>query len=300
MVRCCIICFFAVLMPVVSGCANFIRNYEATEDRVTRTLVGSKNDVVFKPSTPVDSEFTAVAVTVNKEKVKKIQVFIRGEVETPYSWWREFYEVPCGLVLVPVSLCSHILSVFTFGVYPFSFSNQITDLAYSGLNPALNWESESRSVKKVTETKEKMFDEQEEDKVIPISNAVILVQTGNLKRSLQSDKFGEAKVVLVGLNKEDSVFIGDREFTFSMEGEKKMAPRQLLINRTFANKLLRARAAIQRYRFGRPTGKKLVQTVKTLEEIKFNRLAFQLEKQELTKHKNNRAFMAEFNKVSME
>jgi len=136
--------------------------------------------------------------------------------------------------------------------------------------------------------------------VIPISNAVILVQTGNLKRSLQSDKFGEAKVVLVGLNKEDSVFIGDREFIFSIEGKKKMAPRQLLINRIFANKLLRARAAIQRYRFGRPTGKKLVQTVKTLEEIKFNRLAFQLEKQELAKHKNNRAFMAEFNKVSME
>ena len=300
MARYCVICFIAVLMPVVSGCANFIRNYEATEDRVTRTLVGSKNDVVFKPSTPVDSEFTAVAVTVNKEKVKKIQVFIRGEVETPYSWWREFYEVPCGLVLVPVSLCSHILSVFTFGVYPFSFSNQITDLAYSGLNPALNWESESRSVKKVTEAKEKMFDEQEEDKVIPIANAVIILQTGNLKRSLQSDKFGEAKVVLVGLNKEDSVFIGDREFIFSIEGKKKMAPRQLLINRTFANKLLRARAAIQRYRFGRPTGKKLVQTVKTLEEMKFNRLAFQLEKQELTKHKNNRAFMAEFNKVSME
>ena len=300
MARYCVICFIAVLMPVVSGCANFIRNYEATEDRVTRTLVGSKNDVVFKPSTPVDSEFTAVAVTVNKEKVKKIQVFIRGEVETPYCWWREFYEVPCGLVLVPVSLCSHIISVFTFGVYPFSFSNQITDLAYSGLNPALNWESESRSVKKVTEAKEKMFDEQEEDKVIPIANAVIILQTGNLKRSLQSDKFGEAKVVLVGLNKEDSVFIGDREFIFSIEGKKKMAPRQLLINRTFANKLLRARAAIQRYRFGRPTGKKLVQTVKTLEEMKFNRLAFQLEKQELTKHKNNRAFMAEFNKVSME
>ena len=300
MARYCVICFIAVLMPVVSGCANFIRNYEATEDRVTRTLVGSKNDVVFKPSTPVDSEFTAVAVTVNKEKVKKIQVFIRGEVETPYCWWREFYEVPCGLVLVPVSLCSHIISVFTFGVYPFSFSNQITDLAYSGLNPALNWESESRSVKKVTEAKEKMFDEQEEDKVIPIANAVIILQTGNLKRSLQSDKFGEAKVVLVGLNKEDSVFIGDREFIFSIEGKKKMAPRQLLINRTFANKLLRARAAIQRYRFGRPSGKKLVQAVKSLEEMKFSRLAFQLEKQELIRHKNNNAFMTEFNKVSME
>lgn len=299
MVRCCIACFFAVLLPVVSGCANFIRNYEATEDKVTRTLVGSKHDVVFKPSIPVDSEFSAVAVTVNKEKVKKIQVFIRGEVETPYSWWREFYEFPCGLVLVPVSLCSHIISVFTFGVYPFSFSSTITDLAYCGLNPALNWESESRSVKRVTETKEKLFDEQEEDKVIPIANAVIFMQTGDIKRKLSTDKFGEAKVVLVGLNRGDSVFVGDREFKFSIEG-KKMSPRQLLISRAFANKLLRARASIQRYHSGRPSGKKLVQAVKSLEELKFNRLAFQLEKQELAKHKNNNVFMEEFNKVSME
>ena len=300
MVRYCSACFSAALLLFVSGCANFIRTYEATEDRVTRSTVGSKNDVIFKPSIPVDSDFSAVAVTVNKEKVKKIQVFIRGEVETPYSWWREFYEVPCGLVLVPVSLCSHIISVFTFGVYPFSFSNQITDLAYSGLNPGLNWESESRSVKKVTESKEKVFDEQEEDKVIPIANAVVLLQTGDIKRSLQTDKFGEVKVVLVGLDKKDSVFVGDREFKFSIKGKDQMIPRQLLINRMFANKLLRARAAIQRYQHGKPSGKKLVQAVKALEELKFSRLAFQFEKQELTKHKNDAAFMAEFNRVSME
>ena len=300
MVRYCISCFFAALLLIVSGCANFIRTYDSTEDRVTRSVVGTKNDVIFKPASPVDSEFTAVAVTVNKEKVKKIQVFIHGEVETPYSWWREFYEFPCGLVLVPVSLCSHIISVFTFGVYPFSFSSHITDLAYSGLNPALNWESESRSVKTVTETKEKMFDEQEEDKVIPIANAVILLQTGDIKRKLQTDKFGEAKVALLGLAKGDSVFVGDREFIFTIEGKNQMAPRQLLLSRAFANKLLRARAAIQRYYMGGPSGKKLVQAVKSLEEMKFTRLAFQLEKQELTKHKNNAAFMAEFNRVSME
>lgn len=300
MVRYCITCFFVALLPVVSGCANFIRTYDSTEDRVTRSVVGTKNDVIFKPAVPVDSEFTAVAVTVNKEKVKKIQVFIHGEVETPYSWWREFYEFPCGLLLVPVSLCSHIISVFTFGVYPFSFSTHITDLAYSGLNPALNWESESRSVKTVTETKEKMFDEQEEDKVIPIANAVINLQTGDINRNLQTDKFGEVKVVLIGLDKENSVFVGDREFKFAIEGKNQMEPRQMLISREFANKLLRARAAIQRYRMGRPTGKKLVQAVKSLEEMKFTRLAFQLEKQELTKHKNDTAFMEEFNKVSME
>ena len=94
----------AVLLPIISGCANYIKDYEASEDRVIRTPIGSKHDIIFKPAVPADSEFTAVAITVNKQKVKKYQVFIKGRVETPYKWWREFYEFPCGLVLVPVSL----------------------------------------------------------------------------------------------------------------------------------------------------------------------------------------------------
>ena len=289
----------AALLPIISGCANYIKDYEASEDRVIRTPIGSKHDIIFKPTVPVDSEFTAVAITVNKEKVKKYQVFIKGRVETPYSGWREFYEFPCGLVLVPVSLCSHIISVFTFGVYPFSFSTYITDLAYSGLNPALNWESESRSVRTAVESKEKLVDEQEEDKVIPIANAVITLKSGERNWKLPADKFGEAKVKLISLKADESVFAGDRELIFSIVGEKDVS-RNLLLTREFASKLLRARAAIQRYQFGGPSGKKLVQAVKQLEGMKFTRLAYQLEKQELMKHKNNTRFMKEFNSVSME
>ena len=294
-----IIFVVSVLLPIVSGCANYIRDYEATEDRVTRTPIGSKHDIIFKPTVPADSEFSAIAATVNKQKVKKIQVFIKGRIETPYKWWREFYEFPCGLLLVPVSLCSHIISVFTFGVYPFSFSTHVTDLAYSGLNPALNWELESLSVRTAVETKEKLVDEQEEDKIIPIANAVINLRTGERNFKLTADKFGEAKVNLISLKNNESVFTGDREMTFSIDGAKNMS-RQLLLTREFANKLLRARAAILRYKSGGPTGKKLVRAIKQLEELKFTRLAYQLEKQELMKHKNNVRFMNEFNRVSME
>ena len=70
MSKCLRMAFFAVLLSFVSGCANYIRDYEATEDRVVRTPIGSKHDIILKPAVPVDSEFTAVAVTVNKQKVK--------------------------------------------------------------------------------------------------------------------------------------------------------------------------------------------------------------------------------------
>lgn len=281
-----------------SGCANTVRPYDDTEDRVDRTDMGVKRTVLFTPDPPNSVDFVATAATVNKQQVKKYQVFIHGEVVTPYEGWREIYEVPAGLVLIPVSLCSHIISVFSFGVYPFSFSNEITDLAYSGVNPALNWESESRTEKRPLTSTEKLIDEQEEDKVTPIQDAAILVETGDFSRKFTADKFGNVKLSFVALDRDNSLFRGDRVFLFTVDDDTKVT-RQLLISRDFANQLLRARATVMRYE-NAPSGRGLAKAVKTLEDMKFTNLAYLLEKRELAKNKDNAAFITEFNNVSLE
>ena len=287
---------FCVLL--LAGCANTIRTYDDTEDRIERATIGTKYAVLLNPEMPDSFEFTATAATVHKQTVKKYQTFTHGEVVTPYQGWREFYEVPCGLVLVPVSLCSHLISVFTFGVYPFSFSNDVTCVAYSGLNPCLNWESESRTEKRPLTSDDKLIDVTEEDKVTPIPEAVIKVATSDLTREFKTDEFGTVKLTLVGLDRGESIFRGDREFHFTVSGDTDTTHR-LLISREFANKLLRARAAIMRYEAA-PTGRKLAETVKTLEELKFTGLAFQLEKRELARNQENTAFMDEFNNMALE
>ena len=283
---------------LLAGCANTIRTYDDTEDRIERATIGTKYAVLLNPEMPNSFEFTATAATVHKQKVKKYQTFIHGEVVTPYQGWREFYEVPCGLVLVPVSLCSHLISVFTFGVYPFSFSNDVTCVAYTGLNPCLNWESDSRTEKRPIESEDKLIDETEEDKVTPIPEAMLKVATSDLTREFKTDEFGTVKLTLVGLDRGESIFRGDREFHFTVSGDTEITHR-LLISREFANKLLRARAAIMRYETA-PTGRKLAETVKTLEELKFTGLAFQLEKRELARNQDNTAFMDEFNNMALE
>lgn len=293
--------FFAVALVISGffcGCNNVVRPYDEIVDRIDRTVIGTKHAVVFSPKEPDSFEFTATAANVTKQKIKKYQVFVRGEIVTPYEGWRECYEIPSGLLLVPVSLCSHIISVFTFGVYPFSFSNYVTDLAYSGLNPCLNWESEDRIEKIPAESKDKLVDEAEEDQVSPIPNAVIEVSTGGAVRKFPTDKFGAANIVLVGLDRRSSLFGGDRLFRFAIEGDS--APvREWLISRQYANRLLRARAAILRYESA-PSGKALVRAVKALEELKFTGLAYQLERGELKKHGKDAAFIREFNDMSLE
>ena len=288
----------AAMICVCTGCANVVRPYDDTEDRVDRTELGVKRTVLFTPDPPNSVDFTATAATVNKQQVKRYQVFIHGEIVTPYEGWREIYEIPTGIVLIPVSLCSHIISVFTFGVYPFSFSNAVTDLAYSGVNPALNWESESRTEKQPLTSTEKLIDEQEEDKITPIQNATILVETGDFNRKFTADKFGNVALKFVALERDNSLFRGDRVFLFTVDNDTKVT-RQLLISRDFANHLLRARAAIMRYESA-PSGRNLSRAVKTLEEMKFTGLAYLLEKRELEKNRNNSAFLEEFNNVSLE
>ena len=288
----------AVFATLFSGCRNVVRGYDEIVDRIDRQVIGTKHAVLFSPEEPDGFEFSATAANVTKQKIKKYQVFVRGELVTPYQGWRECYEVPCGLLLVPVSLCSHIISVFTFGVYPFSFSNHVTDLAYSGLNPCLNWESEDRLEKCPLESQDKLVDESEEDQVSPIPNAVIAVTTGDQERKFQTDQFGAAKIRLVGLDRGNALFAGDRLFRFTVVGDA--APvREWLISRQYANRLLQARAAILRYGAA-PSGKALVQAVKKLESLKFTGLAYQLEHSELEKHRKDAAFIREFNDMSLE
>lgn len=282
----------------LTGCANFIRNYEENEDRIEHNTIGTKYDVRFSPDPPVNAAFSATAMRVEKQQVKKYQVFVRGEVVTPYKGWRKSYEMPCGLLLVPASLCSHVLSVFTFGVYPFSFSGAINDLAFTGLNPFLNWESETRTEKRALTSTPKLIDDVQEDKITPLPNVQVVAVSGDVRKTYTTDKFGVFQLTLVGLDPSQSLFNTAREFDFTVSGDRQPT-RRLLITRDFAGKLLRSRALIVAYGMA-PSGKKLVETVKKLEELKFNDLAYALEKSELAKHKNDAAFMQDFNNASLE
>lgn len=283
---------------ILSGCSNFIRTYEETENKVVRETIGTKYDVRFTPDPPVAPEFTATAMRVEKQQVRKYQVLVSGEVVTPYEGWRESYEIPCGILLLPVSICSHVISLVTVGVYPFSVSGAINDLAFTGMNPCLNWESDERTEKVVKTSDERLVDNVQEDKITPLANVPVAVSSGDKTKKYITDKFGLFKLSLVGLNPAESIFNTDREFQFRVSDDSQVT-RKLVITREFAGKLLRARMFIIRYET-LPSGKSLVQTVKKLEELHFNDLAFALEKRELAKRKNDKVFMKDFNDATLE
>lgn len=288
----------AAALLVFCGCNNYIRNFEESEIKVERSTVAEKNNVRFTPDPPVNSQFLAIAERLEQEAVKKYQIKTTGEVVTPYSGWRKSYEMPCGLALIPVSIVSHIMSALSFGMYPFSVSGTINDLAFTGINPCLNWESESRIEKITTLSESKLIDEYKEDKATPYPKKKVMVKSGDRARAYVTDEFGAFTVVLVGLDPEESIFNAARDVNFWV-GDDKTPSGELLLTREFAGKLLRARALMVEYNLA-PSGRKLVDTVKKLEGLKFNELAYEFEKCELGKRKNDEAFMTDFNNASME
>ncbi len=281
-----------------SGCANHIRNVESTIPEVERKDISSMYTVRFEPEPPVNTVFPATAELVEKQLVKNYQVKKTEALVTPYSGWRKCYEVPCGLVLFPVSIASHVVSAVTFGVYPFSVSGVINDLAFSGMNPFLNWETESRTTLRPISSERVLTDEVVANKITPLSKVKVRVSSGERSKDFVTDSFGVFKVTLVGISPEDSIFNAARNLDFQV-GDNLTPVKSVILSREFVGKLLRARAVIVAYEMA-PSGKKLVNAVKTIEKLNFIQLAYDFEKRELEKHKNDTAFMNDFNKVSME
>ncbi len=292
------VCVLSAAMLYSSGCANFIRNVESTVPEVERKNVSSMYAVRFEPDPPVDTMFPATAELIEKQLVKNYQVKKTEALVTPYSGWRKCYEVPCGLVLFPVSIASHVVSAVTFGVYPFSVSGVINDLAFSGMNPFLNWETESRTALHPISSERVLTDEVVVNKTTPLSKVKVRVSSGDRSKDFVTDSFGVFTVTLVGISPEESLFNAARNLDFQV-GDNLTSVKSIILSREFVGKLLRARAAIVAYEMA-PSGKKLVQTVKTIEKLNFIRLAYDFEKRELEKYKNDTAFMNDFNKVSME
>ncbi|OQA87184.1 MAG: hypothetical protein BWY31_00896 [Lentisphaerae bacterium ADurb.Bin242] len=292
------VCAAGAAMLYASGCANFIRNVESTVPEVERKNVSAMYAVRFDPDPPVNTVFPATAELVEKQLVKNYQVKKTEALVTPYSGWRKCYEVPCGLVLFPVSIASHIVSAVTFGVYPFSVSGVINDLAFSGMNPFLNWETESRTALRPISSERVLTDEVTANKVTPLSKVKVRVLSGERSKDFVTDSFGVFKVTLVGISQEDSLFNAARNLEFQV-GDNLTPVKSIILSREFVGKLLRARATIVAYEMA-PSGTKLVHAVKTLEKLNFIQLAYDFEKRELEKYKNDTAFMNDFNKVSME
>ena len=186
----------------VTGCANHIKVDTLTETEITRDQLSHSVDIETNAGSLVTNPLINVNVKDNKTfNVKTFEKKSDFDLSTPYEGVRELYEFPMGVVLLPVAVVVNVLDFATLGLLPDRFTDAVLDSSFSGMNPFLNIESETRVERKLVKSDSKIVDEKEEYFVKPLSSQELSVSTGNGDgMQVMLDVNGKAEVSLVRLS----------------------------------------------------------------------------------------------------
>ena len=276
-----------------SGCANHLRKMDVISQESDRKVLNTKYELKLAPETIRDSSYHVEIQKLESAEIKKYEVRTVKTIATPYQWWREFYEVPAGIGLLPVSMGSHLLFLCSFGILPYDVPKSINELSFTGLNPALNWENESRYEETVVSLDRKMLSHTTENVKIPLAKQNITVKSGNQSRVYATDDFGGFDLNFLALQEKETFFPAARKVSFVLESDGNNELKRLILTRDYLSKLLWARTRINAYKMN-PSGKNLFDTVIYLEKNGFELLAYTLEESELARCSKDKKFQSDF------
>ena len=288
---------FGILPIVLAGCANHLRDTESVSQEDDKKILNVKYDLKLTPETIRDASYHVEIEKQESVEVKKFQVNTVKSIVTPYQGWREFYEVPAGIGLLPVSIGSHLLFICTFGILPYDVPKNITNLSFTGMNPALNWENEDRAEENLVSAERKMLSDVTENIRTPLAQQEITVRSEKDSRKYTTDDFGGFDLNFLALNERDTFYPNARKISFVLEGSPEKELKHIILTRDFLARLLKAKARINTYR-ANPSGKDLFDTVIYLEKNGFEQLGYSLEESELARTANDSRFQEDFKAAS--
>ncbi len=265
-----------------SGCANHLEDITKEIPENMREVVERQYILTPEEDTPKSSTFKVTLEQVENIRVTTYQVRKVSAVYTPYEGWRESYEFLAGLGLFPVAVFSNVFSVFTFGIFPFSWSNELTKYAFDGMNPFMNFETHSRTQEIPLNVERTQIDSYTESKRTPLKDEMLVIRAGDDVWRVKTNQRGEANIVLLSADPENAQRIDSRYLDIYLERDNQKY-KTIPISRRFLSRLTQANETILRYRAA-PNAGGLAECVKKLESLSFEDIALQLEERELKAH----------------
>jgi hypothetical protein len=290
-----IILVTTTLSVFFAGCANTVRKDKSTETVVTRT---PQHATSFIRYANYANDPSIINITVNKEinvQVVHAEDEIYNELETPYSGWRELYEVPAGIGVFPAALVVNILDFASLGFIPNWMTDDMLDYSFAAMNPCMNAESSSRVVKHELRHENKIVDQYVDSRRLAAVGAEVKIMTGQrLLQRLKTDHRGEVKLRLFSPNYLEQIeSLAEVDITVKVDNLGKPDTINIVIPRRLRYRLVKAREAIKRYR-KQPTPQALAQTVLLLEDLRFSRQSLNFERAELVAHSSKKNFLPAF------
>ena len=270
------------VLALLSGCANHLEDITKEIPENTRQVLDRQYVLNAEENSPNSSTFKVTLEQIENIRVTTYQVRKISAVYTPYEGWRESYEFPAGLGLFPVAVFSNVISVFTFGVFPFSWSSELTKYAFDGMNPFMNFETHSRTQEIPLNVERTQIDSYTESKRNPLKDEILVIRAGDDVWRVKTNQSGEADIVLISADPGSYQRINSRYLDIYLERDNKRYKR-VPISRRFLSRLTQANETILRYR-ATPSAKGLAECVQKLESLSFEDIALQLEDRELKAH----------------
>ena len=268
---------------LLAGCANHLEDIVKETPENSRSVLGTQYILTMDREIPDGASFKVTLEQVENIKIEVNQVRKVSSLYTPYQGWRESYEFLAGIGLFPVAIVSNVISVFSFGMFPFSWSAEVTKLSFDGMNPCMNFESKERVEEIPQKVERTRVDSYTETKRMPLGGEILIVKPDfNPSWRVRTNQFGQAEIVLLSIDPEKSAALDSRHLDIYLES-KNVKCRSIPMSRRLQSRLAQARQAMLKY-YTAPDGKGLAACVKKLESLSLEPLAFRLEETELKKH----------------
>lgn len=268
---------------LLSSCANHMRYEYQKETNIERKCIGEEFFIDKKEPSSSEELICIEVSRASNYNVIQSEDTIKKDIYTPYSGMCELYEFWGGLGMLPVALVVNGLDFATLGLIPDDLTDDSLDICLTGMNPCLNWESESRAEHKEVERKTKIIDRKKEsDRWMANNQKVILSANGTILASHYTDNKGYLEIRLLD-EKLRNKAIEVRELTISTGQGANAATKKFIIDRHLMFRLKQAGKIIENYHKN-PTPELLAQTVLELEKMNFRKSSLLLEKQEFQQH----------------
>lgn len=273
----------AALSLILSGCANHLEDITKEVPENTRSVLEKQYIVTSDKEIPDSASFRITLEEAENVKVTVYQVRKYSSLYTPYEGWRESYEILSGICLLPVAVVSNVLSVFTFSMFPFSWSAEVTKYSFDGMNPCMNFESKSRAEEIPVKVERALVDTYTETKRKPLPGEWLIIRMGkDVFGSVKTDALGQAEIHLLALDLDATMPITSRHLDIYLEKNNALC-KSIPLSRRLLSRIGAARKALMKY-YVNPNGTALADCVREMEDLSFENLALQLEEAELKKH----------------
>jgi len=215
---------FGSAVALLSGCVNHVRTSSESFEHSVRDVVNAETVVdahartLSKPR--VDLTLTADETAV----VKRVRTKVRSDEYTPYRAGPEWWEVPAGLVCLPVALVMNTGHTLGLGFSDAREVAEFTHWSFVAVNPLMNLGSESRMRREELSRESEEVGREVERTLRPLAGVrLALALDPRAPRRFVADAQGNVSVELLALAPPD-LSGGPRALRVSVDGEEMREP----------------------------------------------------------------------------